>query len=49
MKETQHEKPRQPEDWECCGSGCSPCVWDHYYEELEAWRQSLESSEGEEQ
>lgn len=31
------EKPTPPEDWECCGSECSPCVWDTYYEELREW------------
>jgi hypothetical protein len=32
------EKPQPPEDWECCESECSPCVWDTYYEELRLWR-----------
>lgn len=31
------EKPTPPGDYECCESGCSPCVWDLYYEELNAW------------
>ncbi|SBS31453.1 hypothetical protein MSP8887_01636 [Marinomonas spartinae] len=31
------ERPTPPEDWECCESECSPCVWDTYYEELRAW------------
>ena len=31
------EKPTPPEDWECCESSCSPCVWDTYYEELREW------------
>ena len=26
-----------PEDWECCESECSPCVWDTYHEELRHW------------
>lgn len=34
------EKPAPPEEWECCGSGCSPCVWDNYYNELDAWNDS---------
>lgn len=29
--------PDKPEPYECCGSGCSPCVYDYYYEELEKW------------
>jgi len=40
------EPPREPEAWECCGSGCDPCVYDRYWdalyryeEELAAWTQ----------
>ncbi|RHW77794.1 oxidoreductase-like domain-containing protein [Colwellia sp. RSH04] len=33
------EKPTQPADDDCCGGGaCNPCVWDHYYAELQKWR-----------
>jgi len=33
------EKPPLPADDDCCGGGaCNPCVWDHYYEELQKWR-----------
>lgn len=31
------ERPTPPEDYECCQSECSPCVWDRYYEELNDW------------
>ena len=31
------ERPMPPEDWECCESGCSPCVWDTYYKDLKEW------------
>lgn len=31
------DKPIPPGDGECCESGCSPCVWDRYYEALHAW------------
>ncbi|SEG72059.1 Oxidoreductase-like protein, N-terminal [Marinobacterium lutimaris] len=34
------EKPTPPMDGECCESECSPCVWDTYYEEMNAWRQA---------
>lgn len=37
---TPTEKPRPPEDWECCESGCSPCVWDHYYKNVKLWEES---------
>jgi len=34
-----HEKPITPADDDCCGGGaCNPCVWDHYYTELQKWR-----------
>ena len=33
------EKPDVPADDDCCGGGaCNPCVWDHYYAELQKWR-----------
>jgi len=33
------EKPFPPADDDCCGGGaCNPCVWDHYYAELQKWR-----------
>jgi len=32
------EKPAQPADYACCESGCSPCIWDTYYEALAAWK-----------
>lgn len=32
------EKPTPPEDYECCQSECSPCVWDDYYDEMDLWR-----------
>lgn len=27
-------RPREPAPGECCGSGCTRCVWDMYYDEL---------------
>ncbi|WP_254262590.1 oxidoreductase-like domain-containing protein [Marinobacterium weihaiense] len=33
------EKPIAPTDGECCESGCEPCVWDTYYEEMRLWRE----------
>jgi hypothetical protein len=37
---SQENKPDAPKPWECCGGGCSPCVWDRYYDELHAWNQA---------
>lgn len=31
------EKPIPPANSECCESGCSRCVWDTYYEEMQVW------------
>ncbi|KAL4367788.1 hypothetical protein GQ457_05G012630 [Hibiscus cannabinus] len=36
-KETPPPPPEKPEPGDCCGSGCVRCVWDVYYEELEAY------------
>lgn len=32
------EKPEQPTPYACCESGCTPCVWDVYYEKLRKWQ-----------
>ncbi len=33
--------PREPLPEECCGKGCSPCVFDRYAEQLERYRAAL--------
>ena len=30
-------KPEEPLPSDCCGSGCSPCVFDVYEKELQSW------------
>lgn len=47
---SDQEKPTPPEDWECCHSGCEPCVWDRYDEALDAWskKQAPEEASGQE-
>jgi len=32
------EKPIPPGDYDCCDSGCEPCVWDVYQAEMSQWR-----------
>lgn len=32
------EPPTRPLDSECCGNGCTPCVFDIYDEEMEQWQ-----------
>ena len=34
--------PVEPEPWQCCGSGCEPCVYDRYWEDLERYEKALE-------
>lgn len=33
------ERPEEPLQGDCCGTGCSPCVFDIYREELERWEE----------
>lgn len=35
------EKPPAPEPWECCQSGCDPCVYDRYWEALTNYEAAL--------
>ena len=35
--------PRLPLPEECCGQGCTPCVYDLYEQELEKYRAALEA------
>ena len=31
------ERPEEPLQSDCCGTGCTPCVFDIYQEELDEW------------
>lgn len=33
--------PEQPGDDECCRSGCDPCIFDLYQQELQRYRELL--------
>ncbi|XP_020079861.1 uncharacterized protein LOC109703597 [Ananas comosus] len=44
QKQKQLQAPEKPLPGDCCGSGCVRCVWDVYYEELDAYQKSLSSS-----
>jgi hypothetical protein len=37
--------PVRPDNDECCNSGCSPCVFDLYEEEVERYRAALSAWE----
>ncbi|MFI0397514.1 MAG: oxidoreductase-like domain-containing protein [Thiolinea sp.] len=38
------EAPIPPAPNECCESGCDPCVWDIYYEELRKWQEQQKAN-----
>jgi hypothetical protein len=40
--------PREPEPEECCGKGCTPCVFDVYAEALERYKAELKKFQEEE-
>ena len=37
--------PEEPEPDDCCGSGCTPCVFDTYYDQLERYEEKKEELE----
>jgi len=40
-------KPSKPENDDCCGGGCCPCVWDTYFTQLDLWQeQEAKATEG---
>jgi hypothetical protein len=40
--------PERPDDDACCQSGCDPCIFDLYAEELNRWRAALAAWEARE-
>lgn len=36
------EPPQKPLDSDCCGTGCTPCVFDIYEKELALWEEECE-------
>ena len=36
-------EPEAPLPGECCGSGCIPCVYDYYYEQMDEYREKLKA------
>ncbi|MGZ5117526.1 MAG: oxidoreductase-like domain-containing protein [Burkholderiales bacterium] len=37
------QPPREPEPWECCRSGCDPCVYDAYWDAVARYEAALEA------
>jgi len=33
------KKPIKPDNDDCCGGGCCPCVWDTYFNQLDLWEE----------
>lgn len=33
--------PTRPDDWECCGRGCCPCIFDYYEDALARWEAAV--------
>jgi len=47
MSETGEDDPRpvppaRPDPEDCCGGGCSPCIFEQYDEAMERYEQALE-------
>ena len=39
-------RPREPLDDECCGRGCSECVWTAYWESMQAYEVAKADASG---
>ena len=35
------ENPVEPEEWECCGKGCTNCVWEVYDKKVQDFEQAV--------
>ncbi len=33
--------PNKPEDYSCCQRGCSPCIFDYYWDALARWEEAV--------
>jgi hypothetical protein len=36
-------EPTRPEDYECCGNGCEPCVFDLHAQAVDRWRMEMKA------
>jgi cytochrome-b5 reductase len=36
------EKPQEPDSTDCCGTGCTTCVYDIYEQELNVWKRECD-------
>ena len=35
------QPPNKPEDYSCCQRGCSPCIFDYYWDALARWDEKI--------
>lgn len=35
------QPPNKPEDYSCCQRGCSPCIFDYYWDALTRWEEKI--------
>lgn len=35
------QPPNKPADYECCNRGCSPCIFDYYWNALARWEERV--------
>jgi hypothetical protein len=38
--------PNKPEDYSCCHRGCSPCIFDYYWDALARWETTVRELRG---
>jgi hypothetical protein len=38
--------PEKPDPLECCNRGCSPCIFDYYWDALARWEDLIRSRGG---
>lgn len=41
LSDAKPQPPREPESWECCQSGCDPCVYDRYWDAYARFEEAL--------
>jgi len=41
MNEELPPEPRKPEEYECCGRHCDPCIMDYYQRAMERWEKKV--------
>ena len=45
LKKHIKREPQEPDQDDCCGEGCNPCVFDTYYDKLEKYKERKDDIE----